>query len=286
MPSSDSLTCDNGSDLIFDSKYASESFGKFFEMWLGEQNRDLEALVVAVKSKPESTQPELRAEWIRSVEELVDRVMSHYEDYYRVKFESTKQDVVRMLSPTWRSHLEDTFLWVGGWRPSMAFHLLYSVAGFQVEAGLSELTRGFSTGDLADLSLSQLNQVNELQKRTIMAEKALTETLAAQQETVADASMVELSHLATELTRDTDTRDDSVGQRVDATLAKKEDKLVDILHEADGLRLRTLKKVVEILSPIQAAHLLIGAAELHLRVHEWGQKRDANVYDTVVPRPT
>ncbi|KAK9735552.1 hypothetical protein RND81_04G212300 [Saponaria officinalis] len=277
MSSSNALICNNNSDLIYNQENESELFSGFFEIWLGEQNCDLEALIVAVNAKPESAQ--LKAEWTRSLSELVDRVMSHYENYYRVKSESVDHDVVGMLSPSWRSHLEDAFLWVGGWRPSMAFHLLYSILGLQFEAGFSELTRGLSTDDLANLSPSQLALVNDLQCRTIKAEKALTEALAAHQETVADTSMVELSHLATELTREPNplTRDDSVGRRVDAMLAVKEDKLVDILHGADGLRVKTLKKVVEILSPIQAAHFLIGAAELHLRVHEWGTKREAHL---------
>ncbi|KAL9234995.1 hypothetical protein vseg_009801 [Gypsophila vaccaria] len=183
-----------------------------------------------------------------------------------------------MMSPAWRSHLEDAFLWIGGWRPSMAFHLLYSASGLQLEAGLSELLSGLNTGDLADLSPSQLDRVNKLHRRTIKEEKALTESLAAYQETVADSSMVELAHLATESTQSPD----SVSRRVDSELAGKEERLESILCGADELRLRTLKDVVKILSPVQAAHFLIAAAELHLRVHEWGKKRDGNGPDNGV----
>ncbi|KAK9673198.1 hypothetical protein RND81_12G152700 [Saponaria officinalis] len=159
----------------------------------------------------------------------------------------------------------------------MAFHLLYSVSGLQLEAGLSKLMSGLSTGDLADLSPSQLDRVNELQRWTIKEEKALTESLAAHQETVADSSMVELAHLATELTRSPDSATrcpDSVSHRVDSELAGKEERLELIPRKADELRLRTLQDVVNILGPTQAAHFLIAAAELHLRVHEWGKKKD------------
>ncbi|KAL2521260.1 protein DOG1-like 3 [Forsythia ovata] len=84
----------------------------------------------------------------------------------------------------------------------MTFHLLYSKSGMQLEARLDELIRGLSTGDLGDLSPCQLQQVNELHKNTIKKEKDSTEKYAKLQETVADTSMVELSHAATELMRE------------------------------------------------------------------------------------
>ncbi|XP_057539139.1 protein DOG1-like 3 [Amaranthus tricolor] len=251
-----------------------KSFGGFFETWLHEQERDLEELKAATKAHSESTQ--CSAELTQFQCELIRRVMSHYENYYRVKSESTTENVLGMMSPSWRSSLEDAFLWVGGWRPSIAFHLLYSVSGLQFEAGLSELLGGVSTCDLGDLSPSQLSKIDELQRQTIREERELTEILAVHQETVADSSMVQLSHIATELMEDNSERveTESMKERVESTLGKKEDKLKEILGKADDLRLRTLKELVDILSPIQAVHFLIAAAELHLRVHDWGMKKD------------
>ncbi|CAO2827358.1 unnamed protein product [Amaranthus hypochondriacus] len=249
-------------------------FGGYFETWLHEQERDLEELKAATKAHSESTQ--CYAELTRSQCELVRRVMSHYENYYRVKSDSTTENVLGMMSPSWRSSLEDAFLWIGGWRPSIAFHLLYSVSGLQFEAGLTELLSGLSTSNLGDLSPSQLSKVDELQRQTIREERELTEILAVHQETVADSSMVQLSHIATELMEDNSERveTESMKERVESTIRRKEDKLKEILGKADDLRLRTLKRLVDILSPIQAVHFLIAAAELHLRVHDWGMKKD------------
>lgn len=66
--------------------------------------------------------------------------------------------------------------------------------------------------------------------------------------------------------------------RVESTLAPKEEELEEVLQKADDLRLTTLKAVIEILTPIQAVHFLITAAELHLRLHDWGKKKDAGKY--------
>ncbi|KAL9393493.1 hypothetical protein Peur_012778 [Populus x canadensis] len=69
-----------------------------------------------------------------------------------------------------------------------------------------------------------------------------------------------------ELLRSAETACEVGEERVDSTLAAKEKRLMEILQKADDLRLRTLKGVLEILTPIQAVHFLIAAAELHSRL--------------------
>ncbi|KAK9950250.1 hypothetical protein M0R45_005751 [Rubus argutus] len=99
-----------------------ESFQTFFELWLSEQHQHLHRLILAsqhnknISNAEDEDGPVLGA--------LVERVLKHYETYYEVKSRCAEQDVLAMLSPPWTSSLEDAFLWKGGWRPSMAFHLL------------------------------------------------------------------------------------------------------------------------------------------------------------------
>lgn len=124
-------------------------------------------------------------------------------------------------------------------------------------------------------------QVNELQRETISDEKEISEKLAKQQETVADTTMVELSHAVSEMIREGELGHVINDGRVEATLGPKEEALAEILQKADDLRLKTLKKVVSILTPIQGVHFLISAAQLHLRFHDWGKKRDARHHQNV-----
>ncbi|ESW31872.1 hypothetical protein PHAVU_002G275400 [Phaseolus vulgaris] len=240
-----------------------ESFHHFFEGWISEQNQHLKDLLVV-------------GEELQSVK---DKVVEHYESYYKTKSRCAKQDVLAMLSPTWTSSLEDAFLWIGGWRPSMAFHLLYSKSGLQFEARLQELVQGLRTHDLGDLSASQISQLDEMQKRVILEERQITDLMAGHQETVADASMVELSHVASEMIRANERGEVEESKefedKVESTLVQKEEGLEKILQKADELRLGTLKAIVNVLTPKQAIHFLIAAAELHLRLHEWGKKIDA-----------
>ncbi|XP_015890835.3 protein DOG1-like 4 [Ziziphus jujuba] len=274
-----------------------QTFQKFFEFWMVEQEQHRQQLVSATKHRHGRRTINVAANQTTASEDevetvlipLIDRVMKHYEHYYSAKSKCAKQDVFGFLSPSWLSSLEDAFLWIGGWRPSMAFHLLYSKSGLQLEAiPLHHLINGISTDDLADLSPRQLVHVDGLQQSTIKEEKKITEMMAKHQETVADASMVELSHMVTELIMLKSSHTDSAclngggaeveKERVDTTLALKEEGLEVILQRADDLRLRTLEAIVnDVLTPTQAVHFLIAAAELHLRLHDWGKKREAQI---------
>lgn len=245
-----------------------QSFHDFFECWIVEQNRDLQELLAAVELGGEGPPDD------KILRPLVQRVIRHYEHYYRAKSRWAKNDVVSMFNPSWRSSLEDAFLWIGGWRPTMAFHLLYSKSGLQLEARLDDLIRGICTGDLGDLGSGQVENLDRLQRETVREEKEITEELAKRQEAVADKSMVELTH---EMMRDGAVDE---GGRVEATLAPKEEAMLVVLQRADELRLRTLKAVINVLTPVQAVHFLIAAAALHLRVHEWGKKRDARLHQS------
>ncbi|CAN0891102.1 Protein DOG1-like 4 [Linum grandiflorum] len=102
--------------------------------------------------------------------------------------------------------------------------------------------------------------------------------MAKVQESVADSNMVDLSHMMSEMIREEDmgpSADDRMNDRVDSALAIKEKKLEEILRVADDLRLETLRAIVDVLTPIQAVHFLIAVAELHLRLRDWGKRRDA-----------
>nr|XP_043613244.1 protein DOG1-like 3 [Erigeron canadensis] len=254
-----------------------ETFHKFFECWISEQNSYLEELVSASNYNHNDDDEAVLVP-------LIERVIRHYEHYYQAKSNWEKRDALSMFKPTWRSKLEDAFLWIGGWRPTLAIHLLYSKSGIQLEAKLGDLVRGLTTGDLGDLDASQMKQIDELQRKTIHNERKLSEKYAKLQESAADKSMVELSNVVSEMSRSENRNHDEQNEteeKVQGTLDSKEDDMEELLHMADDLRLETLKAVIDILKPIQAVYFLIAAAELHLRLHEWGKKRDANATENV-----
>ncbi|CAN1230047.1 Protein DOG1-like 1 [Linum grandiflorum] len=49
--------------------------------------------------------------------------------------------------------------------------------------------------------------------------------------------------------------------------------MVNIIKDADKLRINTLKEVISVLTPVQAVDYLATGKKLHLNVHEWGKQR-------------
>ncbi|KAI3738990.1 hypothetical protein L2E82_29318 [Cichorium intybus] len=248
-----------------------QPFHKFFDSWLSELHTNLEQLVSAANHHhdDDNTEDDSDSYW------LIDKAIEHYEEYYKSKSDGAKEDVLSMFMPPRLSTLEDSFLWVGGWRPTTAVQLLHSKSGIQIEARLADLVPRLNFRDLGDLTSNQMNQINELHKKTIREEREITEKMAKLQQSAPDTPMVYLSNMESEMIRknEDDGRRD-IDQMVESELDGKNDKLVEILHMADDLRMETLKSVVEILTPLQALYFLIAAAELHLRLHEWGRNRD------------
>lgn len=233
-----------------------ESFAKFFECWILEQSRDLAALRAAATARPDDA----------DLRRLVDRVLGHYEHYYRAKSAAASADVLPMFAPSWISATESLYLWCGGWRPTAAIHLLYSKSGMQLEAQLPAFldSGSLGDGDLGGLSAEQLQAADQLQRRTIRREREIEEAAAGAQESLATTKMVELAGKGGM----------DAAEGMEREMEAKAEGMKRVLEMADGLRLETLRGVVGLLRPAQAVHFLVAAAELHLTVHEFGRRKD------------
>ncbi|KAL0302464.1 UNVERIFIED_CONTAM: hypothetical protein Scaly_3032400 [Sesamum calycinum] len=205
-----------------------ETFHEFFECWISEQSRHLEELVLASKESERLQEQRHDGDGAVNQQEVDERIL-------RPKI--AEEQPRGLLPLDW---------WVA---PQHGLPLAYSKSGLQLEARLHELRQGLTVNDLGGLSQTQLNQVNGLQRGTIREEKEITEKLAKQQEKVADASMVELSHAVTELIRGGDQPGRiAADERIEATLAAKEEGFTPILKRADDLRLKTLRELINILT--------------------------------------
>ncbi|KAJ0541130.1 putative transcription factor TGA like domain-containing protein [Helianthus annuus] len=158
--------------------------------WLCKQNLYLEELVSAAENHNTNQQHDDAI-----LVPLIHRIVRHYEQYYQFKSNWETRDAISTFTPTWQSKLEDAFLWIGGWRLTLAIHLLYSKSGIQFEAKIGDLIRGLTTGgDLGELAPNQIKRIDQLQRKTIREERVLSEKLAKQQESVADRRPYFLSH--------------------------------------------------------------------------------------------
>lgn len=96
------------------------------------------------------------------------------------------------------------------------------------------------------------------------AERAISEEAAEAQEALAAAEVLQLAS------------SEDRGQ-MESRIAGIKERMRRVLAGADGLRMDTIRRITEILKPIQAVHFLIAAAELHLAVHEYGKEKDGLV---------
>ncbi|XP_022850452.1 transcription factor TGA2.3-like isoform X2 [Olea europaea var. sylvestris] len=85
--------------LAFDVEYA---------RWLEEHNRRVNELRGAVNQH--AGDGELRI--------IVDGILAHYDDIFRIKGDAAKADVFHILSGMWKTPAERCFLWLGGFRSS------------------------------------------------------------------------------------------------------------------------------------------------------------------------
>lgn len=177
--------------------------------------------------------------------------MTHYDEYYRVKSLAAKNDVLSLFSAPWLNFLERSLHWIVGWRPTTLFHLVYTESSILFESHVIDILRGVRTGDLGDLSPSQLGRVSELQCETVREENAINDELSKWQEGVSEI----------------------VG-RTCVDLDEKIQRMVSIVEKAEDLRLRTFKELVQLLTPQQATEFLVAAAELQFGVHWWGLNQD------------
>lgn len=60
-----------------------------------------------------------------------------------------------------------------------------------------------------------------------------------------------------------------------ANVNGKIEKLVNVMKKADDLRLKTIKQVIELLTPQQAVEFFIAATQLQIGMRGWGTKHDS-----------
>ncbi|KAB2605539.1 transcription factor TGA5-like [Pyrus ussuriensis x Pyrus communis] len=219
------------------------SFTSFYETWFEQLHHLVHQLSTCLR-------PPTTPDHHRQLLHVVQKVMAHYAEYYRVKSLAVERDALSVFVAPWATTLERSLHWIGGWRPTTAFHLVYSESSIHFEAHIVDILRGHRTGDLGDLTPSQFRRVSDLQCETVKEENAISDELSEWQD-----GACELMGACTNL-------ETNMGL------------LVSVLKKADELRLKTLRKVVELLTPQQAVEFLIAAAELQFGVRGWGLNQD------------
>lgn len=178
---------------------------------------------------------------------LIDQVLSHYQQYYLEKSLAATEDVFQIISPPWLTFPERTFLWIGGFRPSLIFKLI--------------------ANSVQDLTVEQEREVQQVKAETRREERELGQTMARVQESVASAPFMNLARRSANLV-------DGEVPEAEAAMKELQKGMLAVLEAADALRSTAAWKVLQILLPIQTVKFLAAVAQFHLKTRRWCLDRD------------
>lgn len=144
------------------------SFQRFYKTWFDQ----LKEIVHQLNQVP---RPAMNDQHRELQQQFVQKLISHYSEYYRVKSLAAKNDILSVFSAPWSSSLERSLHWIAGWRPTTAFHLIYTESSILFESHIINILRGLRYGDLGDLSPDQVARVSELQCEAVQEENSISD---------------------------------------------------------------------------------------------------------------
>ncbi|KAI3800813.1 hypothetical protein L1987_28910 [Smallanthus sonchifolius] len=171
---------------------------------------------------------------------LIAKITTHHKNYYRVKWAAAHEDVCAFYNPVWLTPLENAYLWVTGWKPSAVFRFV-------------ETLRRTGTG-LTDLTDEQVKRIEGLRMKIKMEEEKVEREMERQQVGMADRRMMELVARG-------EGGDEVAVVAVVSGLER-------MMKMGDCVRLKTLKGLLDMMSPKQCVELLAAQSMFHVKLRK------------------
>lgn len=180
--------------------------------------------------------------YVNDHELLVSKMTTHHKNYYTAKWAAAHEDILAFFTPMWLSPLEIVYSWITGWKPSMAFRLV--------------------SGGGGAFSDEELKNIDGLRVKIRGEEEKVEREMERQQVAIGDRKMVELARI----------RNDN-DELVELALKGLRMSLERVMKMADCVRLKTLKGLLEILSPLQSVDFLAAISTIQIQMRKRGRKR-------------
>ncbi|PWA93293.1 delay of germination 1 [Artemisia annua] len=143
-----------------------------YQNWVAQQRLDLNELLQALTNYPNDND---------FLQLITNKIINHFENYSAARALLAKHDGPSYISPTWGSTFENSFLWIGGCRPSLSIRLVYALCGSQLNTHFAEFLEGVRHGNLGEISSTQLKGIDALHAKTVKDEDKLTSHMATLQ---------------------------------------------------------------------------------------------------------
>ncbi|XP_057985358.1 protein DOG1-like 4 [Hevea brasiliensis] len=214
-----------------------ERFSEFFEKWMCQLHEYLQHL----RRASEDYRAKTGCEREQELQALVSKVTQQYKDYYTIKWALAHEDVTR-------------------WKPLTVFKL-----------GNSIRTNGVPSLSLVELTQEHMRNIETLRLKRRLEEEKVEREMERQQVVVVDRKMLELVRLVVRVKNGEEVR--QVERLVQVALKGVMVGLEKVMKAVDCVRLRTLKGVLDVLSPLQCVEFLAGIDILQILLRQWGKKK-------------
>ncbi|XP_073301025.1 protein DOG1-like 4 [Primulina huaijiensis] len=233
-------------------------FSDYYEKWMRQLEDDLKILLLVSRDRHQET----------GYEAIVNKFTAHHKELYMIKWALAHEDVLAFFNPVWLSPLENAYLWITGWKPSMAFRLVDTLRKAERQ----------SAGSLHGMTDDQLKMVEDLRVKIGVEEERVEREMERQQVSVADRKMVELVKLEIQAKKNGGVEAvEKVNELVELALKGMLEGLEKVMKMADCVRLKTLKGVLDVLTPRQCVDLLAAMSMLQIQTRKWGIKKESLV---------
>ncbi|KAG9140573.1 hypothetical protein Leryth_016064 [Lithospermum erythrorhizon] len=253
-----------------------QKFSDFHEKWICKLEDLFQQLLLSVNVHKRIQSEHVLPPENNNYTALVNKLTTHHKEYYTIKWAAAHVNVVAFFAPVWLTPLENSYMWITGWKPSMFLKLLDSL----IMQNQHQICT--SRGSLVDLSEEQLKNIESLRLKIKNEEGRVEREVERQQVAIADPNMVELAKLVSRTCMNTINIDESgctmskVGGLVEVAMKNVMSGLEKVMKMADCVRLKTLKGVLDILSPEQSVHFLAATSLIQIQMRKWGKQRDVN----------
>lgn len=240
------------------SSQVAQKFSDYYEKWMSQLEDDLTILLLVSRDRHQET----------GYEAIVNKFTAHHKEFYMIKWALAHEDVLAFFNPVWLSPLENAYIWITGWKPSMAFRLVDTLSKAERQSG----------GSLRGMTEEQVKMIEALRVKIELEEERVEREMERQQVSVADRKMVELVKLEIQAKKNGGAEAvRKVNELVELALKGMLEGLEKVMKMADCVRLKTLKAVLDVLSPRQCVDFLAAMSMLQIQTRKWGIKRESLV---------
>ncbi|KAF5191867.1 Delay of germination [Thalictrum thalictroides] len=231
---------------------AQDKFSQYYEKYIGLQETNIHQLL-SVSRNPSNEQQH---------KALVSKVLYLYKEYYTMKWAGAHEDVLGFYSPTWLSPLEIAHLWITGWKPSITFKLITSLRQARI-----------SGSSLVNLTDEQVKRLEKLRLKISEEEEKVEREMERHQVSIADKKMLQLARLSTGQMKEHKEIAEELKRLVDVAMNNLLVGLEKMMKAADCVRLKAIKEVLDLLTPLQSVDFMVASLMLQIQLRNWGKRR-------------